>query len=123
MKDIEKSKPGNIDESTSNQEEEMGSDVSLDDEQFNNLIKDLESQDPDDLSDEMKAKLAEAQKVKKEKIEKYLKNQNRKKKEKKKEKKKKGKEKTVEITAMAPTTPGKVTNRKTSADTPKTSQK
>merc|ERR1711872_395659 len=64
MKDIEKSKHGNIDESTSNQEEEMGSDVSLDDKQFNNLIKDLESHDPDDLTDEMKSKLTEAQQAK-----------------------------------------------------------
>ena len=126
MKDIEKSKHGSIDESTSNQEEEMGSDVSLNDDEFNNLLKELETHDPEDLTEEMKAKLAEAQKLKKEKIEKYLKNQDRKKKEKKKEKKKKGKEKTVEITAMAPSapsTPGKITNRKTSADTPKTSQK
>merc|ERR1711923_192528 len=126
MKDIEKSKHESIDESTSNQEEEMGSDVSLNDDEFNNLLEELESHNPDDLTDEMKAKLAEAQKAKKEKIEKYLENQNRKKKEKKKEKKKKGKEKTVEITAMAhtaPSTPGKITNRKTSADTPKTSQK
>merc|ERR1711978_123259 len=114
MKDIEKSKHGSIDESTSNQEEEMGSDVSLNDDEFNNLLKELETHDPEDLTEEMKAKLAEAQKLKKEKIEKYLKNQDRKKKEKKKEKKKKGKEKTVEITAMAPSapsTPGKVTNR------------
>ena len=122
MKDIEKSKPGNIDESTSNQEEEMGSDVSLNDDEFNNLIKDLESHDPDDLTDEMKAKLTEAQKAKKEKLEKYIKNQNLKE-AKKKERKKKGKEKPIEITPMAPMTPGKVTNRKNSADTPKTSQK
>merc|ERR1711963_791904 len=67
MKDIEKSKHGSIDESTSNQEEEMGSDVSLNDDEFNNLLKELETHDPEDLTEEMKAKLAEAQKLKKEK--------------------------------------------------------
>ena len=122
MKEIEKSKPEQKEEPASNQEEDIGSDVSLDDDQFDNLIKELESHDPDNLIDEMRAKLTEAQKAKKEKLEKYIKNQGLKE-AKKKEKKKKGKEKPIEITPMAPTTPGKVTNRKNSADTPKTSQK
>merc|ERR1711884_842268 len=88
MKEIEKSKPEQKEEPASNQEEDIGSDVSLDDDQFDNLIKELESHDPDNLTDEMRAKLTEAQKAKKEKLERYIKNQNLKEAKKKERKKK-----------------------------------
>merc|ERR1711923_524463 len=68
MKEIEKSKPEQKEEPASNQDEDIGSDVSLVDDQFDNLIKELESHDPDDLTDEMRAKLTEAQNAKKEKL-------------------------------------------------------
>ena len=111
--------------------------MSLDEDQWENLLNDLKSKEPDELTDEMKAQLAEAQKAQKEKLKRYIqknpskeekkkiKEQERKEKEKERREKEKEKKKTEKEKRTkkdeTPGTPGKITNRKNSADTPKTS--
>jgi len=119
-KDTEKSKSEQNEESANKKEDDNNSDVSLDEDEYDNLMKELESKEPDELTEEMRAKLTEAQKAKEEKLENYIKKNTNKKakkksKEKEKKKKEKEKEKSIEITPM---TPGRITNTKNSADTP-----
>ena len=108
--------------------------MSLDEDDFEKLLEELKGKEPDEITDEMKEKLAEA-KLKKEKLEKYIqKNPSKAKKKKmhekeRKEKEKEEREKERERKKAEKAknkddktgTPGRVTNRKSSADTPKTS--
>ena len=110
--------------------------MSLDEDQWETLLNELKSKEPDELTDEMKAQLAEAE-LKKEKLKNYIqknpskaqkkklqekerKEKEREKREKEKEKKKSEKERRNKKDETSGT-PGRVTNRKSSADTPKTS--
>ena len=135
-KDFEKSKNEQDDDSPNKKEIDSG-DISLDDEDFNNLIKEAEdNKKQDEVSEETRAKLAEEQRAQTEKLEKLKKytNKNPSKADKKKAK---DKEKREEAKAQKqlerdrekqdkksekPATPSKVTSRKNSADTPKTSR-
>ena len=106
----------------------------LDVEKALSRLQDLKGKEPDEITEEMKEKLAEA-KLKKEKLEKYIqKNPSKAKKKKMHEKERKQKEKAerekererkkaekAKNKEDKTGTPGRVTNRKSSADTPKTS--
>ena len=106
-----KSKRGKPKKKASKEDEGNTSDISLDEDEFENIIKDLESKEADELTPEMKIQLAEAQEAKKVKLENYITKQ-------KKIKKKNQSEKQD----PAPGTPNKRENRKDSANTPKTSK-
>ena len=108
--------------------------MSLDEEEYDNLIKEVEdNKKQDGLTEEMRAQQAEEQRAQIEKFRKFTnKNPSKADKKKRKEKEKKEQEKEKEKKQLEKekqnkkdeksVTPGKVTSRKDSADTPKTSR-